>query len=74
MQTIGRHFHGDSGESIALCDYCGVLWYRSQLTRNADGRLHCQFCMQGRCLADIAADEIDEAAAMSPQRKVREEP
>jgi hypothetical protein len=43
MRTIGRHRPKSSprGDVVALCDYCGVQWYRSQLVRDRSGLLVC---------------------------------
>jgi hypothetical protein len=42
MRTIGRRRPSDSrGDYPALCDLCGVKWWRSQLSRGAGGLLVC---------------------------------
>lgn len=43
MRTISRHRprSSPSGDVVCLCTYCGVAWYRSQLTRDAANNLAC---------------------------------
>jgi hypothetical protein len=49
-----------------MCDYCGVMWRRSQLHRNQAGRLACPDDIKGE-------DEValTEANAMSAGRERR---
>lgn len=50
MRTIGhkRSHRSPPGDSVRLCSYCGVAWYRSQLTRDASGNLACPDELPGR--------------------------
>lgn len=43
MRTIGRKRPSASppGDFQALCDQCGVMWYRYRLRRDASGFLTC---------------------------------
>lgn len=43
MRTVSRHRDPSSphGDVLRLCSYCGVLYYRSQLRRDAAGLLAC---------------------------------
>lgn len=49
MRTIGTHWPSSKrGDRQAQCDICKVVWYRSQLTRKADGLLYCPDDLPGR--------------------------
>lgn len=43
-RTIGRHLPGDlpRNDVKSRCDYCGVMYYRSQLRRDRSGFLACE--------------------------------
>lgn len=43
MRTVGRKRPSASppGDYQALCDQCGVVWYRARLRRDASGFLTC---------------------------------
>ncbi len=43
MRTVGRKRPSQSppGDFQALCDQCGVIWYRYRLRRDASGFLTC---------------------------------
>lgn len=43
MRTIGRKHPANAprGDHQAMCSYCGVQWYRSQLRRDMEGNLVC---------------------------------
>ena len=43
MRTVGRKRPSQSprGDFQALCDQCGVMWYRHRLRRDASGFLTC---------------------------------
>jgi hypothetical protein len=41
MKTIGRHWRGPRGDYPVKCDYCGVLWRRSQCILDAEGKIQC---------------------------------
>jgi hypothetical protein len=64
MRTIGRKRKLDSpnGDVVVLCSYCGVLWYRSQLVRDAAGNLACPDDSPG---LDIVSASLGNAAAAS---------
>lgn len=49
MRTIGRHWPTKSprGDYQAMCDICGAMWRRSQLTRKRDGYLYCPDDVRG---------------------------
>ncbi len=49
-RTIKRHLprRRPSGDYEALCDLCGVMWYRSQMFKDAAGRLRCPDDAAGR--------------------------
>jgi len=50
MRTISykRSHRSPPGDCIRACSYCGVPWYRSQLTRDASGNLACPDELPGR--------------------------
>lgn len=49
MRTIGTQWpESRRGDRQAQCDICKVVWYRSQLTRKADGLLYCPDDVDGR--------------------------
>src|SRR6187549_4299774 len=43
MRTITRHrpLKSPPGDTACLCSYCGVLFYRSEMFRDASGNLCC---------------------------------
>lgn len=50
MRTISRHWPQTAprGDYQAMCDYCGVQWRRSELRRDAAGKLACPDDQPGR--------------------------
>lgn len=51
MRTMTRRYSptpGPPGERRAMCAYCGIFWYRSQMRRDASGQLACPDDQQGR--------------------------
>ena len=44
MRTIGRHRPSSSprGDFQSKCDYCGGVYYRSELRRDGSGKLMCE--------------------------------
>jgi len=65
MRTIGRHRPKSSprGDTVALCDYCGVQWYRHQLYRDRANLLVCPDEGKGR--DSVTLSEENAAAARS---------
>jgi hypothetical protein len=63
MQTVGRHLPSSCprGETVAECDYCGIRWFRSKLTRDRSGRLRCPD--EGNGLDQVSLDEGNAQAA-----------
>jgi hypothetical protein len=67
VRTIGRHWHTDRarGDRPATCDYCAALFPRSELRKNAAGKLYCPM--------DAGPDEVTlteaNAAATPPARR-----
>lgn len=48
MRTISRRLpEGHGPNRVALCSYCGVQYFRSQLTRDASANLACPDCAPG---------------------------
>lgn len=51
MRTMSRHYSplpGPPGERRAVCDYCGMTWYRSVMRRDPSGMLACPDDQAGR--------------------------
>lgn len=71
MSTIGRH-HRKPGTGTAICDTCGVRYYRSQLRNGPDGLLRCVGAGtnndgKGRTAKELG--ELESAAANSMWRR-----
>ena len=70
MRTIGRHWNREDarrGDFAAMCDYCGVMWPRKELRRDAAGMLACRDEGQGRDAVTLARESA--AAASRPARQ-----
>lgn len=67
MRTVSRRLPQDQqrGGSVASCDLCGVLWYRSKLTRGRDGLLRCPDDAEQD---PVALTEANALAASRPRR------
>lgn len=61
-RTIGRHWDRPRGDYQAACDYCGVMWHRSELVRDEAGLLRCPDEGEGE---DIVALTNENAAGAS---------
>lgn len=63
LKTIRRHWPTTTvrGDYQGLCDYCGVQWRRSQLIRDASGKLACPDDQAG--LDEVTLTEANAAAA-----------
>src|SRR5688572_17317190 len=69
--TIGRRWPGTAprGDFACSCDICGVVWRRSELTKDADGNLRCPEDAPGR-----ATLELDRANARGALARGRVKP
>lgn len=72
-RTIGKHWPKDAEfcDYTAKCDYCDVLWRRSQLTRDGAGFLYCPD--EGDGLDRVTLDELNAAYAQEEERKGTEQ-
>ncbi len=63
MRTISHHRPRNSprGDTTAICDYCGVQWYRSALRKDRAGNLACPDDVDG--LDRVTLSEGNAAAA-----------
>lgn len=63
MRTIGRRWpkRAPKGDFVAMCDYCGANWRRSQLIKDRAGYLVCPDDQGGRDAVTLS----EEAAAAS---------
>lgn len=63
MRTIGRHWPSKAprGDFQALCDYCGVMWRRSQLKRDRAGMLACPDDAKGKDGVTLAQENAAQA-------------
>lgn len=64
MRTIGRHWPKSAppGDAPARCSYCGVLWRRSQLTRDRAGLYACPQDREGRDVVTLSLLNAKSAA------------
>lgn len=62
MQTIGRQWRGQRGDFQSICDYCGVVWLRSQLRRDGSGNLACPDEGRGRDSTTLSRLNAEHAA------------
>jgi hypothetical protein len=63
MITVGRRWPKRArGDYCAHCDYCGVRWRRSQLSRDASGKLACPDDVRGR--DDVTLDMENAQGAL----------
>lgn len=71
---VGKHRPRSSprGDSSALCDICGVLWYRSRLVRKADGLLYCPDDVRGLDNVTLSEGNARDAVQVLRQRQVRD--
>lgn len=60
------------GDSSALCDVCGVLWYRSRLVRKSDGNLYCPDDVRGMENVTLAEGNARDAVRIIRERQVRD--
>ncbi len=65
MRTIGRHWptSAPSGDYQANCSYCGVMWRRSQLRKDASGNYACP--REGSGLDKAALSELERVNGLS---------
>jgi hypothetical protein len=68
-RTIGKHWPktAEFCDYTAKCDYCDVLWRRSQLTRDGAGFLRCPD--EGDGLDRVTLDEMNLEGALEEQRR-----
>lgn len=61
--TVGKKWPRSRprGDTQALCDYCGVQWFRSQLSRDGVGLLVCPDEGGGRSTSELS--QLNAAAA-----------
>lgn len=66
MRTIGKHWPSDAprGDYQEMCDYCGVMWRRSQLRKDGAGRLVCPD--EGSGLDATTLNKLNAAARRRP--------
>jgi hypothetical protein len=57
------------GDPTAVCDYCGVVWYRSELRRDASGLL---VCPQDEGGDRVSADEYNATVMAQAQERVEQ--
>ena len=69
MRTIGKLWATNApyGDYPAYCDYCGVKWRRSQLTRDGDGLFRCPD--EGSFKSRTELDRGNAAGARRPKRR-----
>lgn len=60
--THKRSHRSPPGDTVRLCSYCGIAWYRSQLRRDASGNLACPDDQKGR---DVVTLNEGNAAALA---------
>lgn len=60
------------GDSSALCDICGVLWYRSALVRKADGNLYCPDDVRGMDSVTLSEGNARDAVRIIRGRRTRD--
>lgn len=58
-RTIGKHWHAPRGDRQAACDYCGVVWLRSQLTLDDDNLLRCPDEGEGGSRAELDRENAE---------------
>lgn len=64
MRTIGRHVpKSRRRDAVAVCDTCGVRYYRSKLVRGPDGLLRCSGAGTNDDAKGRTAFELGELAA-----------
>lgn len=70
--TIGRRWSRTrpSGDYPAECAFCGVLWPRSKLRRDADGKLYCPDEGDGECQGELDQGNLSGRMAAA-QRSAR---
>lgn len=63
MRTVGRHRPASSptGDTQAVCAYCGVRWLRSRLRRDEAGNLVCPDEGTGRDMVALARENSESA-------------
>lgn len=71
-RTIGKRWPKEAEfcDYTAKCDYCDVLWRRSQLTRDGAGFLYCPD--EGEGLDRVTLDEMNLAGALEEDRRGHE--
>lgn len=72
-RTITKHWPSSTpnGDKQAQCDYCGVVWRRSQLNRDEAGLLYCPDEGEGRdgvALSRANAEAASEMRGIEPDR------
>lgn len=74
MRTIGRHWPRDAprGDYQAKCDYCGVLYRRSELVRDEAGLLVC--AAEGEGLDVVALSRMSADDLRQPENYERDAP
>lgn len=65
MSTIGRNHVGPARTWAEECSYCGVMWLRTDMVRNADGYLACPDDREGRTAIEIDAQRASDASEVS---------
>lgn len=62
--TIGRKrsHRSPPGDTVRLCSYCGIAWYRSQLRRDASGNLACPDDQRGLDVVTLSEGNISGLA------------
>jgi hypothetical protein len=65
MRTMPRKYPlpGPRGEHRRMCDYCGIVWYWSDLRRDAAGRWACPDDQGGRDVVTLTRANAAGAAS-----------
>lgn len=73
MLTMPRNYWplpGPPGERRAVCDYCGITWYRSSMRRDESGFLACPDDQDGRDVVQL--NRLNQEAAQ--RSRLRRDP
>lgn len=73
MRTISYHRPRNSprGDTVSICDYCGVEWYRSRLRRDRSGNLACPDDVSGLDRVTLSEGNAKAAAEWKGMELVR---
>jgi hypothetical protein len=76
MSTIGKHWPSSRprGDFATRCSYCGVVYPRSKLVKDASGNLACTCSSGGRDLTTLAKLNAARAAERQQLRPIGDGP